>query len=106
MELKKDLVKFYDLVYLMNENCTTRDISETENKIREIIGNTQIKKFEHIGLKKLAYTIKGNTSGYYIFIRFKQTENTMKLLEKELRASKNIIKFISIIIDEETWNED
>lgn len=94
-------INTYELVYIMAENSTGKDISEIENKIKRIIKIDNIKKIEHIGIKKLAYEIKGNKEGYYVFFTFRSNIENITLIEKELRTAEKVIKFISIKNNEE-----
>lgn len=105
-EEKENQMQYFELVYMMAENSTAKNISDIENKVRRIIVGQgeikkgEIKKYEHLGLKKLAYDIKGNKFGYYVMVRFKQTEKNVNLIEQELRKADGVIKFITIKINE------
>ncbi len=105
-EEKENQMQYFELVYMMAENSTAKNISDIENKVRRIIVGQgeikkgEIKKYEHLGLKKLAYDIKGNKFGYYVMVRFKQTEKNVNFIEQELRKADGVIKFITIKINE------
>ena len=105
-EEKENQMQYFELVYMMAENSTAKNISDIENEVRRIIVGQgeikkgEIKKYEHLGLKKLAYDIKGNKFGYYVMVRFKQTEKNVNLIEQELRKADGVIKFITIKINE------
>lgn len=100
--------KPYDLVYIMKANSTAKDISDIENKIKDIVTDRNsrkenIKQYEHLGIKKLAYEIKGNKEAYYVTARLKMTKQDLILVEKELRKAECVLKFITISISEEDW---
>lgn len=105
-EEKENQMQYFELVYMMAENSTAKNISDIENKVRRIIVGQgeikkgEIKKYEHLGLKKLAYDIKGNKFGYYVMVRFKQTEKNVNFIEQELRKADGVIKFITKKINE------
>ena len=98
---KKREINTYELVYIMAENSMAKDVAEIENKIKRIIKIDNIKKIEHIGMKKLAYEIKGNKEGYYVVFTFRSNIDSVESIEKELRMAGKIIKFICIKNNEE-----
>lgn len=94
-------INTYDLVYIMAENSTAKDISETENKIKRIIKTNNIEKIEHMGMKKLAYEVKKNKEGYYVVLTFRSNIDNVELIKRELRMEEKVIKFICIKSNEE-----
>lgn len=98
---RKREINTYELVYIMAENSIAKDISEIENKIKRIIKIDNIKKIEHIGMKKLAYEIKGNKEGYYVVFTFRSNVDNVEPIEKELKTTGKVIKFICIKNNEE-----
>ena len=95
--------KYFDLTYIMSENISFKSVYEIKEKIQEIIGKENIKSYEYLGLKTLAYTIKENNHGFYAIVKFKQTEDKIALIEKELRTAKDILKFVTIRLDEKEY---
>lgn len=109
-EAEKEIkeIKPYDLVYIIKANSTAKDISDIENKIKDIVTDRNsrkenIKQYEHLGIKKLAYEIKGNKEGYYVTARLKMTKQDLILVEKEFKKAEYVLKFITINISEEDW---
>lgn len=98
---RKREINTYELVYIMAENSMAKDVAKIENKIKRIIKVENIKKIEHIGMKKLAYEIKGNKEGYYVVFTFRSNVDNVTLIEKELRMAEKVIKFICIKNSEE-----
>ena len=92
--------KYFDLTYIMSENISFKSVNEIKEKIQEIIGKENIKSYEFLGLKTLTYTIKENNHGFYAIVKFKQTEDKIALIEKELRTAKDILEFLTIRLDE------
>lgn len=92
--------KYFDLTYIMSENISFKSVNEIKEKIQEIIGKENIKSYEFLELKTLAHTIKENNHGFYAIVKFKQTEDKIALIEKELRTAKDILEFLTIRLDE------
>lgn len=57
----------------------------------------EIKKADFIGKRKLAYSVKNNTEGYFGVIKFSvETKEIAFKSEEILQANNNILKFITI----------
>lgn len=52
----------------------------------------------YAGLKLLAYTIRGENTGYYYITYFEGTRNNVAELERQFRLNDNVIKWITIKI--------
>ena len=102
--------KPYDLVYILKPNSTAKEIGKVENNIKNIVTDRNsrkenVKQYEHLGIKKLAYEVKGHKEGYYVTARLKMTNQDLILVEKELRKAECVLKFITVSISEEDWEE-
>lgn len=103
--------KPYDLVYILKPNSTAKEIGKVENNIKNIVTDRNsrkenVKQYEHLGIKKLAYEVKGHKEGYYVTARLKMTNQDLILVEKELRKAECVLKFITISISEDDWEEE
>lgn len=53
-------------------------------------------KTDDIGIKQLAYEIRGNTRGYYFLAYWQGESNNVTELERMLRTDDDVIKFMTI----------
>lgn len=111
IEQDKEELKPYDLVYILKPNSTAKEIGNVENIIKNIVTDNNsrkenIKQYEHLGIKKLTYEVYGNKEGYYVTARLKMTEKDLILVERELRIAECVLKFITVRINKEEWEED
>lgn len=65
-------------------------------KVSEIVENLTI---EDIGLKELAYEVKGNKKGSYLLFNFEDSAEKIEILEDYYRQNDNILKFITVRLD-------
>lgn len=78
------------------------DIEEEErNKVIDIIKdylkeNGKITKLESIGLRKLAYEVRGYEEAYYYLIEFESEPDIIAELERKYRITDEILKFIVV----------
>ena len=85
----------YEAIIIIDKNADTgacRDKYEIE-----LSKNGKV-EVEDMGLKKLAYEIKGEKEGYYVLYRFKGAD--VAALERQFRLDEDIIKFITVRIGE------
>ena len=105
-ELKKEIIKLeeqakhihnYTSIIILNVSTSLQDFKIIRENIDKII---EIQNFEDLGIKKLAYEIKGQKEGYYIKFDFEGIGEDVTSLEKYYRLENNIIKFLNIRSDE------
>lgn len=89
-------VKTFETIVILNINTSIKEYKEIRNKIQSIIDKENIKKFEELGTKKLAYKIKKQEEGFYITFEYDGIMETIEELEQYFRANDNILKFITI----------
>lgn len=62
----------------------------------------KVLKREHWGLKSLAYRIKKNRKGHYVMFDVEANSGAVNELERQMRLSEDVIRFMTIKIDEVT----
>jgi len=95
------LMKKYEVVYIIHP-----DLEGSTGKITEKV-KTSIKSFkgevlseEVWGKKKLAYPIAKNLFGIYSFVRIELEPAKMKELERTLKLSEEIIRYLVVQVEE------
>ena len=64
-------------------------------------GGGSIKSLEKLGRRKLAYTVKKFNDGNYVLMTILADGSLVGEIERRLRVSEPVIKFISVRMDEE-----
>lgn len=91
----------YESIIILSAKIAETEIDNIIQKIKEIIElNGKITEIQKLGLKKLAYDVKGNKEGYYVLFNFESDENVVAELERYYRIAEEIIKFITIKKDD------
>lgn len=99
-EIEKEIEKLvsrYESVIILNTNISAEVFAEIKAMIYKI---TNYYNTEDIGVRKLAYEIRGQKEGYYFKIDFEGNENTVTELERYYRIKDEIIKFLTIRVEE------
>ncbi|MDE1163684.1 MAG: 30S ribosomal protein S6 [Acidobacteriaceae bacterium] len=93
----------YEIMFIVRP-----DLDETEvDKIVETFsghvttGGGEVKQAEKMGRRRLAYTVDKFNDGIYILLIVEAPAASISELERRLRVSEQIIKFITVRMDEE-----
>jgi len=93
----------YELMFIVRPDMTEEDqdklISTLENAVASSGG--QVKNVEKMGKRRLAYTVRKFHDGIYILLTFEGSGGLVHELERRLRVSEPVIKFLSVRVDEE-----
>lgn len=91
---KKSSIPHYELLYIIPNKYTEKEIEPIVKKVQDFITNNggKITFEEAWGNKKLAYPIKHFTHGYYNLIEFDLEGRQLAEVEKLIRMSSEIIR--------------
>ena len=101
--LKGDKMKSFENIYILKGSLTEEQAKKEIKNIKQYFKDVEV--FEnkndlngYLGLKRLAYKIKGEITGYYYITYFNGTESQVTEIEKQLRLNDNVIKLITVRI--------
>lgn len=101
-------MRIYEELYILRPDATEEDVDGSVEMIRGIVTGSggSIDKVDKWGVRKLAYRLKKLHEGYYVLIQFSAKPEVVKELERRLRVSDAVVKFITVRIDEKLkWLE-
>lgn len=93
-ELKE--IQTYRTIIICIKNIYAKNLLKIKQDFTTILQISQFENIEDLGVRKLAYEIKGNKEGYYIEFTYKSKTSNIVELEKYIRENKQIIKFLTI----------
>ena len=64
-------------------------------------GGGEIKTVEKMGRRRLAYTVRKFNDGFYVLLTIAAAGSLISEIERRLRVSEPVIKFITVRMDEE-----
>jgi small subunit ribosomal protein S6 len=96
--------RLYDLVFICMpatpEEEIAKIISTMETAITESGG--KVEKVEKMGTRKMAYRVAKQREGFYVYISFRSAKGELiKELERRLKVSDPVIKYMTVRLDEE-----
>jgi small subunit ribosomal protein S6 len=93
----------YELMFIVRPDMADEDldklISTLENQVTTTGGT--VKSVERMGKRRLAYVVRRFQDGMYILLTVEGTGALIHELERRLRVTEPVIKFLTVRIDEE-----
>ncbi len=93
----------YESAVLINAALEDEQIEAIVTRIKDTIINNggTIREVENWGRKRLAYMVKKSKIGYYAIFRFDAPPALISKLERFYTLDDNVLRFLSIILDED-----
>jgi small subunit ribosomal protein S6 len=92
----------YEHVFLARQDVSTQQVESLLENFRSILeqGGGSVGKTEYWGLKSLAYRIKKNRKAHYALMDIDAPHEAVAELERQMRLSTDIIRFLTVRVDE------
>jgi small subunit ribosomal protein S6 len=93
----------YELMFIVRPDMTDEDLDKLIATLSSVVptsGGT-VKSVEKMGKRRLAYMVRRFHDGVYILMTVEGNGAVMHELERRLRVTEQVIKFITVRIDEE-----
>lgn len=98
-------MRIYELGFILKPDLSEPDVSAAIDGVKQALtdGGAGIDKVDDWGKRRLAYRVRGFWNGHYVFIQYSTTDGSSltREVERRLRVADNIIKFMTIRIDED-----
>ena len=93
----------YEIMFIVRPDILDEDLDKLIAGLEANItqGGGRIKSLEKLGRRKLAYTVKKFNDGNYVLLTINADGSLVGEIERRLRVSEPVIKFISVRMDEE-----
>jgi small subunit ribosomal protein S6 len=95
-------MRIYEELFILKPDATEDEMDQVVEQVRQVItsGGGSVDKLEKWGLRKLAYRIRKQHEGYYVLVQFNSSPEAVKEIERRLRVSDLVLKFLTVRIDE------
>ncbi len=93
----------YEIMFIVRPDVEEADLDKLIEGFSKNItdGNGVIRSTEKMGRRRLAYTVRKFNDGFYVLLTIDAEGALITELERRLRVSEQVIKFITVRIDEE-----
>jgi len=96
-------MRLYEAMIVYHPDTGEAAVKELLERAKQVIVGQQgeVTQVVEWGLKDLAYAIRKQRRGYYAIIEFKGTGTTVSELERNLRISDRVLRYITVQVDPE-----
>jgi small subunit ribosomal protein S6 len=102
-ERSKRMNRTYEIMFIVRPDVEEADLDKLIEGFQHNItaGGGEVKNTEKIGRRRLAYTVRKFNDGIYILLVVAAPGSLIGEIERRLRVSEPVIKFITVRTDEE-----
>jgi small subunit ribosomal protein S6 len=96
--------RLYDLIFICMPTTPEEEIGKIVAALEQAVAErgAKIEKLEKWGTRKLAYRVAKQREGYFVYMALKSAQGDLiKELERRLKVSDPVIKYMTIRLDEE-----
>ena len=93
----------YELMFIVRPDMTDEDLEKLISTLQSVVpasGGT-VKSVEKMGKRRLAYAVRRFNDGIYVLMIVEGGGPVIHELERRLRVSEPVIKFLTVRVDEE-----
>ena len=93
----------YELMFIVRPDMTEEDLDKLISTLQSVVppSGGSIVKVEKMGKRRLAYTVRRFHDGLYVLMVVEGGGPVIHELERRLRVTEPVIKFLTVRIDEE-----
>src|ERR1700751_5529655 len=95
--------RIYELMFIVRPDMQDEDLDKLISTLQSVVpasGGT-VQRVEKMGKRRLAYTVRRFHEGVYVLMVVEGGGPVIQELERRLRVSEPVIKFLTVRIDEE-----
>ena len=93
----------YELMFIVRPDMTEEDLDKLIANLQSVVpgsGGT-VKRVDKMGKRRLAYTVRRFHEGIYVLLVVEGGGAVIHELERRLRVTEPVIKFLTVRVDEE-----
>ena len=93
----------YEIMFIVRPDVEEADLDKLIEGFSSNVtnGGGEIKSVEKMGRRRLAYTVRKFNDGFYVLLTIVAAGSLISEIERRLRVSEQVIKFITVRMDEE-----
>jgi small subunit ribosomal protein S6 len=93
----------YELMFIVRPDMADEDLEKLISNLESTVTSASgtVKSVERMGKRRLAYIVRKFREGVYILLTVEGAGSVVHELERRLRVTEPVIKFLTVRIDEE-----
>ena len=95
-------MRVYEELFIVKPDAPEEEVDAYIGQLKELITNGKgtVEKADKWGTRKLAYRVSKYNEGIYVLFQFSSSPELVKEIERRMRVTDMVIKFITVRIDE------
>ena len=95
--------RIYELMFIVRPDMTDEDLDKLISTLQSAVPGLggAVQKVEKMGKRRLAYTVRRFHDGIYVLLVVEGGGAMIHELERRLRVTEPVIKFLTVRVDEE-----
>jgi len=97
-------MRVYEELFIVKPDAPEEEVDAYIGQLKDLITNGKgtVEKADKWGNRKLAYRVQKYNEGIYVLIQFSSSPELVREVERRMRVTDMVIKFITVRIDEKT----
>ncbi len=97
------MTRTYEVMFIVRPDIEEADLEKLIEGFSAVVttGNGEVKQVEKLGRRRLAYIVRKFQDGQYVLLHIAADGPLVAELERRLRVTEQVIKFITVRTDEE-----
>jgi small subunit ribosomal protein S6 len=95
-------MRVYEELFIVRPDAPEEEIDQLIEQLTTLISTQggNVDKSDKWGVRKLAYRVQKRTEGFYVLLQFVAKPETVMEIERRLRVTDLVLKFLTVRIDE------
>ena len=95
-------MRIYEEIFILRPDAAEEEVDAYVEQVKQLIGGGggTIDKVEKWGKRKLAYRVAKREEGFYVLLQISCGPDVVKELERRMRVSDLVLKYLTVRIDE------
>jgi len=95
-------MRVYEELFILKPDSPEEEVDGFVTQIKDVItsGKGTVDKVDKWGVRKLAYRVSKYSEGLYVLVQFTSGPELVHEVERRMRVADQVIKFITVRIDE------
>jgi len=101
-------MRIYEELFIIRPDATDEEVDAYIEQLKQVVatGGGVVDKADKWGKRKLAYRVNKREEGIYVLLQFSSGPDVVRELERRLRVSDLVIKYLTVRIDEKMKRVD
>src|SRR5689334_17787203 len=97
-------MRVYEELFIVRPDAPEEEVDAYIGQLKDLITNGKgtVDKADKWGTRRLAYRVQKYNEGVYVLLQFSSSPELVKEIERRMRVTDMVIKFITVRIDEKT----